>query len=233
MLEVEKLEAAYGAVQVLKGITFSVAAGEIVALMGRNGAGKTTTLKTILRLVPPSAGTVRIAGQDLAGLDAHEVAHRGVAYVPQGRRLFNGMTVDENLTMGLLVRGSSAGVRERVLDLLPVLRDRLKQQAGTLSGGEQQMLAMARALCTEPRLILLDEPSEGLVPTIVERLNDTILGLKAEGVAVLMVEQRVKTALRVADRVLLMEQGAIQHEAKAADLIADPVPLERYIGVHR
>jgi branched-chain amino acid transport system ATP-binding protein len=233
MLEVDHIDAYYGAVQVLKGVTFSVAAGEIVALMGRNGAGKTTTLKTILRLVPPSAGSVRIAGEDLAGLAAHEIAGRGVAYVPQGRRLFNGMTVEENLTMGLLVRNSGAQVRERVLDLLPILRDRLKQSAGTLSGGEQQMLAMARALCAEPRLILLDEPSEGLVPAIVERLNDTILGLKSQGVAVLIVEQRVKTALRVADRVLLMEQGAIQHESRAIDLIADPVPLERYIGVHR
>jgi branched-chain amino acid transport system ATP-binding protein len=233
MLEVDHIDAHYGAVQVLKGVTFSVAAGEIVALMGRNGAGKTTTLKTILRLVPPSAGSVRIAGEDLAGLAAHEIAGRGVAYVPQGRRLFNGMTVEENLTMGLLVRNSGAQVLDRVLDLLPVLRDRLTQRAGTLSGGEQQMLAMGRALCAEPRLILLDEPSEGLVPAIVERLNDTILGLKSQGVAVLIVEQRVKTALRVADRVLLMEQGAIQHESRAIDLIADPVPLERYIGVHR
>ena len=153
--------------------------------------------------------------------------------MPQGRRLFNDMSVEDNLRMGLALHDSGRDVLERVLTLLPRLRDRLKQRAGTLSGGEQQMLAMARALCTEPKLLLLDEPSEGLVPDIIDRLLDTIVSLKQNGVAVLLVEQRVKSALKVCDRILLMEMGEIRHEAAVAALIADPLPLERYIGVHR
>jgi branched-chain amino acid transport system ATP-binding protein len=233
MLKVSNIDAKYGAVQVLRKVSFAVNAGEIVGLMGRNGAGKTTVIRTIMGLVTPSAGTVEIDGAVTSSLAAHEVARRGVAYVPQGRRLFNDMSVEDNLRMGLALHDSGKDVLERVLGLLPRLRDRLKQRAGTLSGGEQQMLAMARALCTEPRLMLLDEPSEGLVPEIIDRLLDTLLTLKHNGVGVLLVEQRVKSALKVSDRILLMEMGEIRHEASAAELIADPVPLERYIGVHR
>jgi branched-chain amino acid transport system ATP-binding protein len=184
-------------------------------------------------LVRPSSGTIEINGAKTNTLGAHEVPKRGAAYVPQGRRLFNDMSVEDNLRMGLALHDSGRDVLDRVLTLLPRLRDRLKQRAGTLSGGEQQMLAMARALCTEPKLLLLDEPSEGLVPEIIDRLLDTLITLKQNGVAVLLVEQRVKSALKVCDRILLMEMGEIRHEAPVAELIADPIPLERYIGVHR
>jgi len=233
MLKLSAIDAHYGAVQVLRGVTFGVAAGEIVGLMGRNGAGKTTVIRTIMGLVKPSAGQIEINGAVTSGLAAHQIPRRGVAYVPQGRRLFIDMSVEDNLRMGLAVHDSGEQVLERVLTLLPRLRDRLAQRAGTLSGGEQQMLAMARALCTEPKLLLLDEPSEGLVPEIIDRLLDTLLALKQSGVAVLLVEQRVKSALKVCDRILLMETGEIRHEAPVEDLVADPVPLERYIGVHR
>ncbi|HYN00049.1 MAG TPA: ATP-binding cassette domain-containing protein, partial [Aestuariivirgaceae bacterium] len=166
-------------------------------------------------------------------LSAHLVPLRGIAYVPQGRRLFTELTVEENLRMGLFVRNSSKETLDQVLDLLPVLRERLSQQSGTLSGGEQQMLAVARALCVEPKVLLLDEPSEGLAPSIINRILDTIAHLRQRGVAVLLVEQQVKSALRICDRIMLMENGSIQHEGRASELAADPVPLERYIGVHR
>lgn len=233
MLKFSAIDAHYGAVQVLRGVTFRVAAGEIVGLMGRNGAGKTTVIRTIMGLVKASAGQVEINSVVTSRLAAHQIPCLGVAYVPQGRRLFNDMSVEDNLRMGLAVHNSGVAVLERVLALLPRLRDRLGQRAGTLSGGEQQMLAMARALCTEPKLLLLDEPSEGLVPEIIDRLLDMLLTLKQGGVAVLLVEQRVKSALKVCDRILLMETGEIRHEAPVQELIADPVPLERYIGVHR
>ena len=233
MLALSHIDTFHGAVQVLRDVSFSVGAGEIVGLMGRNGAGKTTTLRTIIGALKPRGGSITLGGEDITRLASHEVPGRGVAYVPQGRRLFNDMSVEDNLAMGLAVRGSGPTVLEGVLQLLPVLKQRLKQRAGTLSGGEQQMLAMARALCAEPRLLLLDEPSEGLVPEIIDRLLDTLLALKAQGVGVLLVEQRVKSALKVCDRILLMETGEIRHEATASDLATDPVPLERYIGVHR
>jgi branched-chain amino acid transport system ATP-binding protein len=174
-----------------------------------------------------------VGTEELANLPAHLVPLSGVAYVPQGRRLFSELTVDENLRMGLLARNSGRDTYERVLNLLPVLRERLSQPSGTLSGGEQQMLAVARALCVEPKVLLLDEPSEGLVPAVINRILDMIAGLKREGLAVLLVEQQVKSALRICDRIMLMENGSIEHEARASDLAADPLPLERYIGVHR
>ncbi len=233
MLEVSHIDAFHGAVQVLRDVSFSVAEGEIIGLMGRNGAGKTTTIRAILGLTRPRTGSIRLAGEELTKLEPHEVPRRGAAYVPQGRRLFNGMTVAENLRMGLALHDSGKDVLDGVLQLLPVLKQRLTQRAGTLSGGEQQMLAVARALCTEPKLLLLDEPSEGLAPEIIDRLLDTLIALKQRGVAMVLVEQQVKSALRVCDRILLMENGAIRHEATARELAADPVPLERYIGVHR
>ncbi len=233
MLEVSHIDTFYGAAQVLRDISFTAGGGEIVGLMGRNGAGKTTTIRTIMGLLKPAGGSIRLNGEELTHMAPHHIPRRGVAYVPQGRRLFNGMTVEENLRIGLAVRNSGASVLEGVLQLLPILKQRLKQRAGTLSGGEQQMLAMARALCSEPTLILLDEPSEGLVPEIIDRLLDTIVALKHRGVAIVLVEQRVKSALKVCDRIFLMEIGAIQHQARASELAADPAPLERYIGVHR
>ena len=233
MLEAARVVIFYGPVQVLRDVSFTVGTGEIVGLMGRNGAGKTTMLRTIMGLIKPRAGSIRLNGGELTSLAPHEIPMAGLAYVPQGRRLFNGMSVADNLRMGLAVHGSSQRVLDGVLTLLPVIKARLDQRAGTLSGGEQQMLAMARALCTEPKVLLLDEPSEGLVPEIIDRLLDAILTLKENGVAVLLVEQRVKSALKVCDRILLMENGAIEHAARTAELTADPTPLERYIGVHR
>jgi branched-chain amino acid transport system ATP-binding protein len=233
MLTVERLSSFYGAVQAVRDVSFTVAAGEILGLMGRNGAGKTSVLKTIMGLMPVRSGSIRIGNEETGGLSAHLIPLRGIAYVPQGRRLFSELTVEENLRIGLLARNSRKETLDQVLDLLPVLRERLSQQSGTLSGGEQQMLAVARSLCLEPKVLLLDEPSEGLAPAIINRILDTVANLKQQGVAVLLVEQQVKSALRICDRIMLMENGSIQHEARASELAADPVPLERYIGVHR
>jgi branched-chain amino acid transport system ATP-binding protein len=233
MLELRQMSSAYGAVQVLRKISFTLAAGEILGLMGRNGAGKTTVLKSIMGLVPRRSGSLRLAGEEISHLPPHAIPARGIAYVPQGRRLFSELTVAENLRMGLLVNNAPASDAEPVLDLFPILRERLTQAAGTLSGGEQQMLAVARALCARPKVLLLDEPSEGLFPAVIHRILDTVAELRRSGVAILLVEQQVKSALRICDRILLIENGAIQHDAPARDLAADPIPLERYIGVHR
>jgi branched-chain amino acid transport system ATP-binding protein len=233
MLTLATVSGSYGAVQVVKEVSFTVIAGEVLGLMGRNGAGKTSVLKTIMGLMPRRSGSICIGGEDLMRVPAHLIAARGIAYVPQGRRLFGELTVEENLQMGLLAGGRQRKQREEVLSLFPLLAERLKQQSGTLSGGEQQMLAVARALCAGPKVLLLDEPSEGLVPAIVSRILDSIVKLKQQGLAVLLVEQQVKSALTLCDRILLMENGSIQHEASAVALAADPLPLERYIGVRR
>ena len=233
MLQLERIDCYYGGVHVLKEVSLSVADGEILGLLGRNGAGKTTTLRTIMGLVRPRSGSIAFDGHELTSLNPHDIPRLGIAYVPQGRRLFAGLSVEENLRMGLLVRDSGPEVLDRVLGLFPVLTERLGQRAGTLSGGEQQMLAMARALCLEPKLLLLDEPSEGLMPRIVDTLLETIVGLKAHGVAVLLVEQKVEAALKVADRIAFLENGALRHEATPGELAADPEPLHRYVGVRR
>ncbi len=233
MLQLERIDCYYGGVHVLKEVSLSVADGEILGLLGRNGAGKTTTLKAIMGLVRPRSGSISFDGHELTSLDPHDIPRLGIAYVPQGRRLFAGLSVEENLRMGLLVRDSGPEVLERVLGLFPVLTERLGQRAGTLSGGEQQMVAMARALCLEPKLLLLDEPSEGLMPRIVEVLLETIVGLKAHGVTVLLVEQKVEAALKVADRIAFLENGALRHEATPGELAAEPEPLHRYVGVRR
>ena len=233
MLRLDNINCNYGAVQVLKDVSFGVGAGEIVGLLGRNGAGKTTTLRTIMGQIKPRSGSIRMDGSELTALKAHEVPKLGIAYVPQGRRLFSGMSVEENLRMGLLARDSGQDTLEWVLGLFPALTERLRQRAGTLSGGEQQMLATARALCLKPQLLLLDEPSEGLMPTIVATLLDTVAGLKAQGVSVLLVEQKVEAALQVADRIIFIENGAVAHEATPQELDTDPEPLHRYVGVRR
>jgi branched-chain amino acid transport system ATP-binding protein len=233
MLELDQISSAYGEVEVVRNISFTLAAGEILGLMGRNGAGKTTVLRSIMGLVPRRRGSLRMAGEDISRYPPHAVPARGIAYVPQGRRLFSEFTVAENLRMGLLVNDASDSEAEPVLDLFPILRERLSQAAGTLSGGEQQMLAVARALCARPKVLLLDEPSEGLFPAVTHRILDTVAQLRRSGVAILLVEQQVKSALRICDRILLIENGVIQHEARASELALNPVPLERYIGVHR
>src|SRR5688572_18126520 len=233
MLELKSITGAYGPVKAVNEVSLKVAAGEILGLMGRNGAGKTTLLKTIMGLVPKRSGSLLLEGAEIIGLPAHNIPRRGIAYVPQGRRLFSELTVAENLRMGLLVKDAPQSEAEKVLDLFPILRERLSQAAGTLSGGEQQMLAVARALCAQPKVLLLDEPSEGLIPAVTHRILDTVAALRERGVAILLVEQQVKSALRICDRIALIENGVIQHEAPAQELAADPVPLERYIGVHR
>jgi branched-chain amino acid transport system ATP-binding protein len=233
MLALDRVDAYHGAVHVLRDVSLHLAAGEVLAFLGRNGAGKTTTLRTIMGALRPRAGRIMLDGTDLTRLPAHEIPRHGVACVPQGRRLFSGLTVEENLRMGLLVRGAPAPTREMVLDLFPVLRTRLRQRAGTLSGGEQQMLATARALCAAPRFLLMDEPTEGLMPALVERLLDTVATLRARGVGILLVEQKVEAALRVADRVALIETGRIQREATPAELAASPEILLRHLGVRR
>ncbi|MDX8464043.1 ABC transporter ATP-binding protein, partial [Mesorhizobium humile] len=168
----------YGEVQVLYGLDLVLNRGEVLCLFGRNGAGKTTTLKAIMGLVPAAAGSIRLDGKELTGLAAHDVPKAGVAYVPQGRRLFADMTVAENIEIGLMARGMGKATRENVLDLFPLLRERLKQRSGTLSGGEQQMLAMARALCLEPQVLLLDEPTEGLMPSMIAKIRETVAKLR-------------------------------------------------------
>ena len=233
MLRLDAISCAYGAVQVLDDVSFEVGPGEIVGLLGRNGAGKTTTMKAIMGLVPARAGTITLEGTELTALKAHEVPLLGVAYVPQGRGLFSGLSVEENLRMGMLVRDSGPEVLDEVLQLFPVLTERLRQRAGTLSGGEQQMLATARALCLGPKVLLLDEPSEGLMPMLVDRLLETIKGLTGRGISILIVEQKVEAALRVADRIVFMENGTIRGESTPTSLAADPDPLHRYVGVHR
>jgi len=236
MLVLESLTARYGHVEVVHGVSLELAAGEVLALLGRNGAGKTTVLRAIMGLVE-RGGRCRLDGHDLAALPAHRVPRLGVAYVPQGRGLFPRLTVAENLRMGLLVQAApsaaQAATLERVLALFPALRERLRTPAGTLSGGQQQMLATARALCTEPRVLLLDEPTEGLMPSLVETVLETIETLRAQGVAVLLVEQKVAAALRVASRVLFLENGTLRAEHTAAALAADPEPLHRYVGLQR
>ena len=233
MLAVSDIDCYYGSVRVLKGITLGLAPGEILALLGRNGAGKTTTLKAIMGLVACRKGSIRLDGEELTRRPPHAIPRLGVAYVPQGRRLFPEMTVEENLRMGLLARGSGSETLEGVLELFPVLRERLRQKAGTLSGGQQQMLALGRALCLDPKILLLDEPCEGLQPSFVDKLLATVAQLRDRGVAVLLVEQKVDAALQVADRVVFLENGAVSHETLPADLGADPEPLHRYVGVRR
>jgi branched-chain amino acid transport system ATP-binding protein len=230
-LAVDGLDAGYGAVQVLRDVTLAVGPGEVLALMGRNGAGKSTTLKAIMGLVRPAAGSVTLDGARLDALPAHEVPRRGVAWVPQGRRLFAELTVAENLEIGLMTRRHGPATRDRVLALFPRLRERLGQPSGTLSGGEQQMLAIARALCTEPKVLLLDEPTEGLQPSMTALIRDTVLALKRAGVATILVEQRVDAALAIADRIAFMANGRTAETLPAAGLTVDAAPFRTYVGV--
>jgi branched-chain amino acid transport system ATP-binding protein len=232
-LAVSGIDCYYGKVRVVKAVSLSVSVGEIVALLGRNGAGKTTTLKAIMGLALCRSGAIHLDGEELTRRAPHVIPRLGVGYVPQGRRLFPEMSVAENLRMGLLAGKGGAHTLERVLELFPVLRARLRQTAGTLSGGEQQMLAMGRALCLEPKLLLLDEPCEGLQPSFVQKVLDTVVHLRTQGVAVLLVEQKVDAALRIADRVAFLENGALVHQAPAAAVARAPELLERYVGVRR
>ncbi len=231
MLEVSNIDVYYGKAQALHGMSLSVKPGEILCLLGRNGAGKTTTMKTIMGLLPLKSGQISLDGEDIGILPAHLVPGKGIGYIPQGRRLFAELSVAENIEIGLMVRNHGRKTREWVLDLFPVLRERLDQHAWTLSGGEQQMLATARALCIEPRVLLLDEPTEGLQPSMIEQIRNVIVKMKSEGVAVLLVEQRVEAVLAIADRVAFMENGHPRECIDARELEKDHSLLSRYVGV--
>ena len=231
MLDVQGIDSGYGNVQVLKDLSLRVQAGEILCLLGRNGAGKTTILKTIMGLVRAQKGNIRLEGKDLHLLPAYEVPRRGSGYIPQGRRVFTEMTVAENLQIGLMTRNQGPEVLEEVLDMFPRLRERLDQRAETLSGGEQQMLATARALCLKPKLLLLDEPTEGLQPSMISLIRNAVLALKQQNVAIILVEQRVEAVLEIADRVVFVENGRSALETTPEALQTDKELLHRYIGV--
>lgn len=231
MLEICDIDVCYGKAQVLYGLSLSVKPGEILCLLGRNGAGKTTTMKTIMGLLPLQSGAVFLDGEEISLLPAHQVPKRGIGYIPQGRRLFSELTIAENLEIGLMVRGHGNETRERVLEIFPRLRERLDQQASTLSGGEQQMLATARALCIEPRVLLLDEPTEGLQPSMIEQIRQVIVRMKDQGVAIVLVEQRVDAVLSIADKVTFIENGHSRETVEAKLLQTDKSLLKRYIGV--
>ncbi len=231
MLEIRDIDVFYASAQVLHGLSLTARAGEILCLLGRNGAGKTTTMKAVMGLLPLNSGAVYLDGEEISRLPAHQVPIRGIGYIPQGRRLFSELTVVENLEIGLMVKGHGEDTRERVLEIFPALRERLGQTASTLSGGEQQMLAMARALCIEPRVLLLDEPTEGLQPSMIEQIRQVIQRMKDQGVCVVLVEQRIEAILSIADRVSFIENGHSRETVDAKLLEKDRSLLERYVGV--
>ena len=231
MLSLKGLSSGYGNAQVLNNISFDVNPGEIVCLLGRNGAGKTTCMKTIMGLIRANAGSVELNGETISSLPAHEVPKHGIGYIPQGRRLFAELTVAENLEIGLMVRKQENNIRDQVLSMFPRLRERLDQRAETLSGGEQQMLATGRALCINPSVLLLDEPTEGLQPSMIEQIRKAVTALRENGVAILLVEQRVDAVLSIADRVVFLENGRNHLPITTAHLAAQPELLEQFIGV--
>ncbi|WP_145927695.1 MULTISPECIES: ABC transporter ATP-binding protein [Bradyrhizobium] len=233
LLDVEGISAAYGRIQALSNVSLKVSAGSIVALLGGNGAGKTTTLNTISRLVPLTAGSIRFEGQPLNRLQSHHVVKAGISQVPEGREVFRDMSVRENLDMGAYGRSDPAGVRsdlDRVFGYFPVLRDRLKQKAGTLSGGEQQMLLIARALMARPRLLLLDEPSLGLSPVLVQKIFDIIARLHADGLSILLVEQNAAVALAASQYAYILENGEIVLEGASDELRQNEAIKRTYLG---
>src|SRR5512145_1412719 len=232
MLAVSNLSAGYGSFQALFGVSLEVRAGEAVAVIGPNGAGKTTLLRVISKLVEPSAGDVRLEGRSLAPLPAHEVVAHGIAHVPENRRLFPRLTVEENLRMGAFSsRKRFSEHLEMVYGLFPRLQERRKQPAGTLSGGEQQMCAIGRALMSGPKLLLLDEPSAGLAPVVVQATFEVIRQMRAEGYTVLIVEQNIRQVLKVADRAYLLETGRIRLHGSSAELLESEAIRKAYLGL--
>jgi branched-chain amino acid transport system ATP-binding protein len=230
MLSVRSLSASIGKIPVLRGVNLTVGEGETVSVLGRNGVGKTTTLRTILGLLAQTGGEVRYRNQDLRKLPAHKLATLGLGYVPQGRGIFPLLSVEENLFIGLK-RRPSADARANVFAHFPRLEERRHQRAGTLSGGEQQMLALARCLAMQPSLIMLDEPTEGIMPRLVTQIRKEIAGIAQRGISVLLVEQNLNTALKLSDRIYLMERGQIVHEATPVELKAEPAIVHRFLGV--
>jgi branched-chain amino acid transport system ATP-binding protein len=234
LLEVRNLNAWYDRSHVVQDISFEVHAGEIVTLMGRNGAGKTTTLRTLMGLLARSSGDIRFDGQELQGRPAHVRYHQGLAYVPEDRRIVTGLTVRENLQLGLIAsprRGETDAMIEEIAETFPRLKERLAQDATSLSGGEQQMLAIARAMMARPRMILLDEPSEGIMPLLVHEMFVLFSRLKEQGTTILLVEQNVERALGISDRAYILDQGRVVHTGGAAALLADADIQNRYCAV--
>lgn len=234
LLEIDDLHAWYGASHVLHGISLRVDPGEVVALVGRNGAGKTTTLRAMMGLMPKATGGVRFEGRELLPLRAHQRFHLGLAYVPEERRIVPGLSVRENLRLGLVAAGCDIEERaaiDEIAETFPRLKERLDQEGVTLSGGEQQMLAIARALIARPKMILLDEPSEGIMPVLVEEMGVLFRRLREQGKTLLLVEQNVEWALRLADRAVIIDQGEVVHQSSAAALLADKDIQERYCAV--
>jgi branched-chain amino acid transport system ATP-binding protein len=232
LLALDEIYTAYGLSRVLFGISLAVEEGECVSLLGRNGVGKTTTIRSVMGLTPPSSGRVLWRGKDIAGWPPHRVARAGIGFVPEDRRIFPELSVRENLEVGVrAARRRGQWTIETVEELFPVLRERAQQQGGFLSGGEQQMLTIARTLVGNPDLLLLDEPSEGLAPLVVDMLRDKIAELKAQGLTILLAEQRVDFALALADRVYVLEKGTIRHSGRAAELRQDQVFLDRLLSL--
>jgi branched-chain amino acid transport system ATP-binding protein len=233
LLEIEDMHSYYGHIHALQGISLTVEEGEVVTLIGSNGAGKTTTLRSIHGILPPREGRIVFDGEEIQGTPAHELIGRGIAQSPEGRRIFFRMTVLENLEMGAYHRNDRSEIREdmnRVFDLFPRLKERTRQEAGTMSGGEQQMLAIGRALMSRPRLLLLDEPSMGLAPVLVERIFQTIREINQQGTTILLVEQNANVALEIATRGYVLETGRIVNSASAEKLREDPKVREAYLG---
>ncbi|MGB1036199.1 MAG: ABC transporter ATP-binding protein, partial [Candidatus Puniceispirillales bacterium] len=231
MLELKSVSSGYAGAKVLREVSLNLNAGEIVCILGRNGAGKTTMMKTIMGLLKASQGQIIFNGTDLTTISPHKIAGYGIGYIPQGRRLFAELTVAENLDIGLMAGGNSTPTLNKVLDMFPRLAERLDQRADTLSGGEQQMLATGRALCLEPQLLLLDEPTEGLQPSMIALIRDTVVALKNQGVGILLVEQRVDAVLSIADKVMFLENGMSRDTMSADHLREHPDLLKKYIGV--
>jgi branched-chain amino acid transport system ATP-binding protein len=234
LLEVDNIHTYYGNIHALKGVSLTVKKGEIVTLIGANGAGKTTTLRTISGLLKPRAGSVRLEGEDLIGYNAHELVYKGVAMVPEGRGVFSKLTVGENLDMGAFSRRDNAKIRQdlnHVFELFPRLAERRRQVAGTLSGGEQQMLATGRALMASPRLLLMDEPSMGLAPILVEGIFDAIERINKDGTTILLVEQNASMALQVADRGYVLQTGEVVLSDRCTNLIKNSEIQKAYLGI--
>ncbi|MFD5325866.1 ABC transporter ATP-binding protein [Streptomyces sp. NPDC127092] len=233
LLEVEDLRVAYGKIEAVKGISFSVEAGQVVALIGTNGAGKTTTLRTLSGLLKPTSGKITFDGQALNGVPAHKVVSMGLAHSPEGRHIFPRLTIAENLQLGAFLRSDKDGIErdiQRAYDLFPILGERRKQAAGTLSGGEQQMLAMGRALMSQPKLLMLDEPSMGLSPIMMQKIMETIATLKAEGMTILLIEQNAQAALSLADQAYVLEVGKIKLSGTGQDLLVNDDVRKTYLG---
>jgi branched-chain amino acid transport system ATP-binding protein len=233
LLSLQQLQVSYGGIRAVKGIDLEVGAGELICLIGANGAGKTTTLKAITGLVRPAGGRIVYDGEEISGRRVHEIARKGLAMVPEGRGVFAQLTIQENLSMGAYARSDRAAVAadvERVFVLFPRLKERRSQTAGTLSGGEQQMLAMARALMSRPKLLLLDEPSMGLAPLMVERIFEVVRTIAAEGVTLLLVEQNARLALEASHRGYVLDGGVVTISGEARALLVDPRVREAYLG---